>query len=308
MNNEAEFFNFVYERHRIWHNRFILKLPWPWTSDPVLRDYKFCNVYRELDRGTRYIVEKILKTDLSRESKLFNVFAYRIFNLDQLFHGNVWNEPLDPHNFNVQKEITRLSNIAERGGNLFSGAYMIHPIMISTEDQRTQKHIQMLYLLEHLANDITTVTDVIQNASNIEEQLQALLRFPGIGKFMAGQMLLDLGYEGGISKLGGDGWLVTGPGSRRGIRLVYPDVKLKREIDERVFVLWGAQEKNFNILRSCGKSWDEICYRNSHNQSKYLSVMDIQNCLCEYSKYKKYSVSPGCKKRYYKLTISERTL
>ena len=47
---------FMQARHAIYLKRK-MNLPKPWTSDPILQDYRFCNVYRELDRETMWIKE-----------------------------------------------------------------------------------------------------------------------------------------------------------------------------------------------------------------------------------------------------------
>ena len=48
------FFKFMKERHTIYLNREAGK-PWPWTKDKLLQEYKFCNVFRELDTVTKWI-------------------------------------------------------------------------------------------------------------------------------------------------------------------------------------------------------------------------------------------------------------
>src|SRR5215813_2551463 len=49
-------FAFAQERYNIFLRRNAGEKP-PWTKDPVLRDYRFCNVYREDDRVTIWIRE-----------------------------------------------------------------------------------------------------------------------------------------------------------------------------------------------------------------------------------------------------------
>jgi len=56
---ETDFFRFVYQRHLIWYKRFVLKQPAPWTNDTVLSTFKIINMYRELDKCTIYLVEKL---------------------------------------------------------------------------------------------------------------------------------------------------------------------------------------------------------------------------------------------------------
>ena len=48
---------FIYwqkERERIRVQKEVLKQPPPWTDDPILQEFKFCQVFREDDRTTRF--------------------------------------------------------------------------------------------------------------------------------------------------------------------------------------------------------------------------------------------------------------
>ena len=58
-----EFFRTMFERQMIWKRRFLDQKPRPWTDDPILRDYKFTNVYRELDRNSQWQIRNILLDD-----------------------------------------------------------------------------------------------------------------------------------------------------------------------------------------------------------------------------------------------------
>src|SRR5258706_15228485 len=93
--NEEElkdFWYFVQERHNIYYKRFVKKEPKPWTKDRVLRDYFFTNVYRELDRGSLYLIDNIINYgggwsacnaalwQGSGGNPLFNSLTYRYFN------------------------------------------------------------------------------------------------------------------------------------------------------------------------------------------------------------------------------------
>jgi hypothetical protein len=49
-----ELFAFMKERHAIWERK-VAGQPKPWTQDPILQSYRFCNVYRELDTVTVWI-------------------------------------------------------------------------------------------------------------------------------------------------------------------------------------------------------------------------------------------------------------
>lgn len=68
---EKEFFYFIYGRQLIWHKRFILNENFPWSSDKILQKYKILNVYRELDKGTGYIINKLKILWEVKTGKLF---------------------------------------------------------------------------------------------------------------------------------------------------------------------------------------------------------------------------------------------
>ena len=59
--NVSDFFKFMHSRHMAWHRRFILKLPKEqWTKNKILIQYKYTNVYRQLDRGTLWAIHNII--------------------------------------------------------------------------------------------------------------------------------------------------------------------------------------------------------------------------------------------------------
>src|SRR5574342_51662 len=74
-----DFFQYATERQSIWYRRYVLKEPPPWTGDPILRTYHFCENFRRYDRGTRYVIENIL-AHLAPEDRVFAVIFYRLFN------------------------------------------------------------------------------------------------------------------------------------------------------------------------------------------------------------------------------------
>ena len=82
--SEKEFFDFVYERQLIGYKRFKMNQNFPWSKNPILQKYKILNVYRELDKGTIYVIEK-LKRIKDRKIIFLNVVFYRFFNKYNLY-------------------------------------------------------------------------------------------------------------------------------------------------------------------------------------------------------------------------------
>lgn len=69
------------ERHNI-YNRKTNKEDWPWTENKVLQEYKFTNVFRELDKTTIPIMQELQRPYATRNLDLafFNICLYRMFN------------------------------------------------------------------------------------------------------------------------------------------------------------------------------------------------------------------------------------
>lgn len=70
------FFEFLEERQKIYLAKEAGK-PRPWTKDPVLRDYFFCNVYREQDTVTKWIAENWRNRKAAPGIIIFNMVAAR---------------------------------------------------------------------------------------------------------------------------------------------------------------------------------------------------------------------------------------
>ncbi|MDR7455642.1 MAG: putative DNA base hypermodification protein, partial [Armatimonadota bacterium] len=89
---ERRFWAFVAERQRVWHRRHVENRPPPWTDDPILRSYRFANVYRELDRGTRYLHDVLVPAfgAAAPPDKLWVSLVYRVVNRRETFERLGW--------------------------------------------------------------------------------------------------------------------------------------------------------------------------------------------------------------------------
>ena len=62
MNEIASFYNFVRLRMTVWKRKEEGLAREKWTDDVRLREGHFCNVYRELDRGTKFLLYESLQS------------------------------------------------------------------------------------------------------------------------------------------------------------------------------------------------------------------------------------------------------
>lgn len=59
--NTAHLMQFIIDRYGIYYAKDVLKLPAPWTKNPILSAYKFTNIFRENDRVSRHLLRMYLK-------------------------------------------------------------------------------------------------------------------------------------------------------------------------------------------------------------------------------------------------------
>lgn len=132
INQEAfdTFFYWINERESIRQKREA-GLPKPWSEDTIFQEWKFCNVFRQYDKQSRWLLENVIMPEHSLPSDdgllLFNIYAFRAFNWYETYDllrdvqtGWIqWNE-------NNAKYI--LSNLVNSGHKLTSGAYMIRGV------------------------------------------------------------------------------------------------------------------------------------------------------------------------------------
>jgi len=126
-----EYWKYVVERQRIWYKRFVLKRPYPWTNDRILKKYRFCNNYRELDKGTIYLIEKIKFIKNDRRKVLSNVVAYKFFNIYGFFEkiGGL----LDPTNYNPYIFIKILNKLITKREDIYNPAYVVCPPKVRSD-------------------------------------------------------------------------------------------------------------------------------------------------------------------------------
>lgn len=301
--NTLAFFEFIYDRQSVWYKRSILKLPAPWSEDTILQSFRFCNVYRELDGGTREIC-KYLEQNLPPRQKLFNIIAYRFFNrrdtIENLFGGL-----LNPEDFNFKKYEQRFDNI-KKNENIFSNAYLIssHPFNINYRPK--DKHIQILLMLESICPKLENLINQLQS-HRAQEGLKIISDFiPLAGPFLAGQILLDVTYAQNIVNYTSHDFLVVGPGAYWGLNIIFEDKLSKKQAFEKCKFLCEIQPQMFEKLKKKrGKNWFEIVWNNKEYPNyPYLSVHDIQNSLCEFRKYQRLKNGEKAKRRYYKCAES----
>ncbi|KAI0763819.1 hypothetical protein BD413DRAFT_454456, partial [Trametes elegans] len=268
------FFKFVSERHQL-HQRRLADEPRPWTTDPVLDEYPFTNVFRVYDRVTQYILHNVIETgDQSLREQCFRVMLFRSFNkietwelLVAHFGEITWRE------FDVNAyETVLLAEKEESAAALYGHAYIIpSPKLGGRVNPSNHLRLVQLMMEEDLPGQLKTL-------SHLKDAHGRISLFPSMGDFMALQLLLDLNMTPHFD-FSEDEWVALGPGSLECLRKMFG-----REIGAH------ALDALRYLHRTQHAHFARLCIHRGAiphvpGRAPGLSMVDLEHALCECEKY-----------------------
>ena len=243
----------------------------PWTDDPVLATYRFTNAYRASDRVSQYLIREV-QYHPDRPSApaevFFRTMLFKIFNRIDTWEtlerkvGQIVGTTADINSINAV-----LNEMFDQHERLYSAAY----IMPSPAFGHVRKHTNHLALLARMMEDKLPVE--LQRAGSLREVYDLLVRYPGIGPFLAFQYAIDLNYSTLIDHSEAD-FVVAGPGALDGISKCFTSIG-SRTPEQIIHQVCEMQEKAF---AKAGLKFQPLYGRR-------LQPIDCQNLFCEISKY-----------------------
>lgn len=268
-----QYLDFVTERHRIWEQRQA-GTPGPWTADPVLAGRKFTNVFRVLDPGSQFVLTDLLP-DCDPRDFLARCLLYRLTNRPETWRAlqDLWGQypTADQLGSDLADELCRMRDNV-RGFQVFSGAYMIMPRPGLSGADKTREVV----LLAREVIDRSWHT--FQHARTPAQKYAALRSNPGIGDFLAQQVLTDFGY--GFPTDPDETFVVAGPGARLGASYLLGN-RAQRTAQQAI--AWAA------VTGPTMPGWPSIT---TPSGQRVPSSMDLQNTFCEFSKYVRFEGRP----------------
>ena len=304
-----DFFQFIHQRHSLWLKRKKGATVEEATADidelyrPLYSQFFFCNVYRELDRGTAYFHSKVLDMYASKETwddeewlskVLWASYVYRQVNRVETFEavgGIPTIEAVDDFG----------KNVSARSGKdkIFTGAH------------QTTNFPSLMGNLRFFApstrgrgglKNFETIVKSLQLSTSVKSCLKVLSNMRGIGKFLSWQILCDLRESNCLKSLDSDSFCQLGPGAMskssrvlsfahvhdiqflishlsiialsEGLDIMLGDSRIKGYLEETEKLV-ACQDKAFEQLGVYFPPW----------QGQKLSTKEIEHALCEYSKF-----------------------
>src|SRR3989344_6572725 len=177
---------FATTRQRIWESRQFGQTP-PYTSDPILQQYRFCNIYRELDRQT-IAIHSSLSPISDFPTWLLNVAFHRfVCQPDTIARTGLLS--LDPkHNLQVIAHLTNHSRPK------YGTAYVFPISAIQTSKYPTREQFFCLYLPQVIPTIAKTISSF--RKQSVQTALNQILPLFGFNlKFHWTEILIDVAYQ-----------------------------------------------------------------------------------------------------------------
>jgi len=268
------------ERYRIHLKKDIKRQPKPWTDDPILRKYRFCNVRREQDKESRWLIANIaLNKKLSYENRLLNCILFRFFNKSETI--SIFG-PLDFAKISyadIEKQFADYKRTHLNYVSFSNAFYMSGPKGAANRafGKAGDIRIKTIKLVESYKNN--TLVQRIKKAKDQKEVFEILKSYDGIGLFLAYQIFVDLTYMPDFP-FSENEFTIAGPGCKKGLDLIFRD-RDGMTYEEALF--WLRDNQN-NVFGPLGYEPKKL-FSDLPVSDRYLNLMAVEGIHCEISKY-----------------------
>lgn len=280
-NNISEYFSFLVSRYTAKVNKE-LGLPYPWSYDSIIQEYRFCNVFREDDRTTKWIKENVRDHWADHKYLWFALIVCRRINYVDTLHELGKNLI----NWDAEDVISVLNERTSSGKQTYSRAYSL-----ATCSRKMHKNDFTVWeCLQKLWEERTYITWVLSQPDlTIRGVVEFLIGYPGISYFIAYEIATDMRHTRYLNKANDImSWANPGPGAIRGINRIYGN-----ETESRINTCQAV--KDMRYLLSVSKQMLPDWFPD-------MEMRDIEHSLCEFDKYMriKEGLGRGCRKYKYK--------
>jgi len=262
-----KFIEVAIERHKIYKLRES-GAPRPWTNNEILRDYFFCNLFRQYDKCSKWIIENIVpyqRWDL--------LVLYRFISTYDTFEKIKANCKLD----DLERIHGFLAEIKQSGEKIFSGCFIRNPRI---PGGWTETYNVPFVLIDEIKKDGTI--ELVIALNSLEKMVEYFSRFSGTKFFMGYEYACDLEYAQFFNPTDKLTWANMGPGAMRGMSLLLHGSAFQKMKQD--FWLAKAQELLGIMTKEVGSVFPE----------ETITMREVEHQLCEFQKYVKYcSMSEG---------------
>lgn len=266
--------------------------------DAAIREWRYCNVFRELDRVTQWIRWNWGSGPAGDHPNApFAMAVARTIN---------WPETLEdigfPHIWDPALVSRKIQDRIDRGLKAYTGAYMLRGGQHVLGDTNDKSRYTAFTVLDPLYHSLTLRRHLIPNS--MESLVAAIKALPGWGGFLAYEVGCDIARLPGHKELLLDRWAHAGPGAIRGLKRITTraiGAKLNNGPRGQALAVELMQE-----LYDLSQSW--ITNRRGTHQLSHLAptvdrygwtMREIEHSLCETDKYLRIRCGEGTPRARY---------
>lgn len=264
------YWHFAAERQRVFLRRVQGEAP-PWTEDPILQRYKFCNSYRASDRVSQFLIRDVAYApgEWSAEDLLLRIVLCRLFSKPETWLAlEAELGPIRAGDFDSARAAEILEQRRAGGQPIYTAAFIL---CANDAFGLGRKHLNHLALVQSMLD--SGLPAQAAAASSLRELYELLLDYPLIGPFMAYQIAIDLNYSP-LTAFSEDEFTVPGPGALRGIAKCFQDLNGLKKYE---VIRWMVEHQESECAR-LGIELPTLFGRRLH-------AIDCQNLFCETDKY-----------------------
>lgn len=292
-------YDFMRKRHDIYLARKQMpSRPETWTKDPILRTYKFTNVYRELDRVTVWVRKHIREPYAEHPYLWFMLCIARQINHTDTLLELKNSQYTWPYNgqWDWRRSMQLLRKRARHGQQVYTGAYILnangkgHPKLTEKEVAAFDKPLMTCKLVlgdvwddrELVAEELTPARDW---QPSMRKTVELLCNYHGWGGFLAYEVACDLRYTRYLQNAPDiTTWAHAGPGAKRGLARL-----LGYGIDKRAYGM--KSDVSLGHMRDLLDKIDDK-WPTGPDWPK-LEMREIEHSLCEFDKYERVRTGQG---------------
>lgn len=252
------------ERHRIYVKR-MAGAPKPWSDDVIYQDFFFCNLFRQYDKCSAWIIDNILpfeRWDL--------IILYRFISAYHTYEGlQREGVPLD----DLDAVHKYLQDHHTAGEVLFSGCFIRNPQLGRGRGPCKTFEVPFV-IIDDIKKDGRFKEVFAQNT--LESMVKYLRQFPATAGFMAYEYACDFEYTDYFNPTDKFTWANMGPGAQQGLSLVLHRTRYKKfSKSEWLHYIRLLLPLLMKAVRT-------------EFPSELVSMREVEHWLCEFQKYVKY--------------------
>ena len=261
------------------------KLPPPWTDDPILQEFKFCQVFREDDRTTRWFRTHIREPLSNSSDVIMATIIFRWFNFIPTGRTLIENDLLV--NWDGDKAIKLITEQPQ----WITGSYIIKTPngmdkVTGVVDCINNLWAEKTWLIKRLEFDKG------EGISSLKSAWTLLTQYPYMGPFMAYEVVTDLRHTYVLDEATDImTWANAGPGAMRGLnRLTGRPLDFSHRSHD-----WNKEMQELYAI-VVDRLPPHITMRND----RLYELRDIEGGLCEFDKYSRILKGEGRTRSIYK--------